>query len=134
MKKEINTVRSIPAFLAVLLLLLVSSSHIHFRYCLDGDEAPVSIHFEPYDLHSSEIDLVGGLAGADKSDIESELSLDAVRDKNATVSIEAIASFTSYSALVVSWSPISYLLYPPDTLPNKPATLLSLTRAPPALA
>ena len=108
MRKQINTVQSMPAFLAVLLLLIASSSHIHLRYCLDGDEAPVSIHFETNDSHPSEIDLISGIAEADQSDIESELS--------------------------VSLSPILFLLHPPETLPNKPATLLPLTRAPPVLA
>jgi hypothetical protein len=134
MKKQINTVQSIPAFLAVLLLLIASSSHIHLRYCLDGDEAPVSIHFETNDSHPSEIDLISGIAEADQSDIESELSLDTLRDKSSKISIDAVASFNSYSTVAVSLSPILFLLHPPETLPNKPATLRPLTRAPPVLA
>jgi len=54
MRKPFSTAQSIPAFLAVLLLLFASSSHIHLRYCLDGDEAPVSIHFETADSHPSD--------------------------------------------------------------------------------
>ena len=40
--------------LAVVLLIVTNFSHIHVRYCLDGEEAAVSIHLETENSHHGE--------------------------------------------------------------------------------
>ena len=71
MRRRLNTTQCLPAFLAVLLLVLVSSSHIHLRYCLDGAEAPISIHFESEETHTPEVATIDGLGEEELADVES---------------------------------------------------------------
>lgn len=136
MKKRYSTAQTIPAFLAVLLLLFTSSSHIHIRYCLDGEEAPVSIHFETDDSHPSDIDFVDGIAESDQADVESELSLDTLRDKSSKVSIDIdVVTLSSIYPLAAVTKSLNFFLFrESETLPSNPATLLPPSRAPPAIA
>ena len=128
MRKRFSTAQSIPAFLAVLLLLFASSSHIHLRYCLAGDEAPVSSHFETADSHPSDHTEV------DRADIESELSLDILIDKSFKLSIDAIALPNTYSLATVAKSQTLFVPRIREDIPDKPTTLLPPSRAPPAIA
>ena len=66
------------ALLAVSLLAVSNFSHIHVRYCLDGNEPSVSIHFETAEIHAEE-----NLEHSEDADVdvESELSLDTLLSK-----------------------------------------------------
>jgi len=130
MNRKFNTAQSIPAFLAVLLLLVASSSHIHLRYCLDGDEAPVSIHFESNDSHPSDVDI----ADSDQADIESELSLDILLEKSSKTSIDSVAFSNTYLSAVAAKPLTFFLPRANEALPSKPTTLLPPSRAPPVIA
>lgn len=133
MYRRFSTVQSIPAFLAVLLLLVASSSHIHLRYCLDGDEFPVSIHFETDDSHPSDVDIASGNAESDQADIESELSLDALLDKSSKTSVDALI-FSSINSLTIKTESLATSL--PrliESLPDRPAALFPPARAPPEI-
>ncbi len=128
-----NTVQSIPAYLALLLLLFASSSHIHLRYCLDGEEVPVSIHFESSDTHSRDSDSAHEIAGSDQADVENELSLDFVFGKVYKSSIEAIA-LSSINLLTLGTPSLAVPL--PILVVNFPEQRTSLyppSRAPPEI-
>jgi hypothetical protein len=128
-----NTVQSIPAYLALLLLLFAGSSHIHLRYCLDGDEVPVSIHFESSDTHSGDSDSAHEIAGSDQADVENELSLDLVFGKSYKSSIEAI-TLSSINLLTVGTPSLAVPL--PILVVNFPEQRTSLyppSRAPPEI-
>ena len=133
MNRRFKTAQSIPAFLAVLLLLVASSSHIHLRYCLDGDEFPVSIHFETDDSHPSDVDIASGNTESDQTDIESELSLDTLLDKNSKTSIDAVA-ITSINSLTIKTASLTSsqprLI---ESLPKRRAALSPPSRAPPEI-
>ena len=115
--------RSVVAMLAVALLVVTNFTHIHVRYCMDGKEPPVSIHFETAELHAEE--------HTDDNDVENELSLDTLLSKVFDDSVDhALANslilYTSSKTLV-------------STLPRASASLLNdgtyylpPPRAPPA--
>lgn len=139
MTKQYFQARNFPAFLAVLMLLLANSSHIHLRYCLDGDEAPVSIHFETSESHPgaqpegppSEFFALSEISA--DSDVEKELSLDPLLAKlfNAADSVALLFVFV----LPLSRGAKSaYLPDGHDAYPQKPQTLLPPSRAPPEVA
>lgn len=134
MNRRLSTAQSIPAFLAVLLLLVANSSHIHLRYCLDGDEAPVSIHFETDDSHPSDEDFASSIAESDQADFESELSLDTRFEKSSNTSIDTVAISNVYSPAATAKSLTLFIPQASESLPNKPATLLPPSRASPVIA
>ncbi len=121
--------RYIPAFAAVILLVFSSASHIHLRYCLDGGEAPVSVHFESKEAHSSAADAGGH--NTEKADIEAELTLEALLAKVAKLATDSIAvlpveftfTATDYAHAQV---PAEQVL-----APRHPARSLPPSRAPP---
>ncbi len=129
-----NTAQTIPAFLAVLLLLLANTSHIHLRYCLDGDEAPVSIHFETEDSHPESLPLADSPDESSLADVESELSLDTLLAKIFKASAESVAIPVYHLPPISAASQRAYLLLEHEALPDKPETFLPPTRAPPAIA
>ncbi len=134
MKKRINIMQSLPAFLAVLLLMFANSSHIHLRYCLDGAESSLSIHFENKEIHSSDLTTIDALDGEDLADIETELSIDSLLAKFSKSPIDslAIATFSFPSLTEITKS--SFQLVERQILPDKPDALSPPTRAPPAIA
>lgn len=134
MRKRFKTAQTLPAFLAALLLVLASSSHIHLRYCLDGDEAPISIHFETEDSHATSVDIANNIDESDKADIESELSLDTLLSKLSKSEIDSVAIPSIYVAEIQSESLISFALFGHQILPISRTTLLPPSRAPPAIA
>ncbi len=128
-----NTAQTIPAFLALLLLLLANTSHIHLRYCLDGDEAPLSIHFETDDSHPESLLLAGSPDELNLADVESELSLDTLLSKDFKASAESAAIPVSYLPTFTGASQIAHgLPFEQDAQPDKPETFLPPSRAPPA--
>ena len=134
MRRRLKTLQSLPAFLAVLLLVLANSSHIHLRYCLDGAEAPISIHFESGETHASEVATIDNLGEEDLADVESELSLDSLLAKFSKTPTDSLA-ISAFSYPLISDEPkISYQLVRREILPDKPESLLPPTRAPPAIA
>jgi len=134
MRRQFGIAQSLPAFLAATLLVLASSSHIHLRYCLDGDEAPVSIHFESSDTHLYEIAKISDLAEEDQADVEGELSLDTLLTKILDTVTNAVAVSTFYLQEIDGGSLNSPLLIGQEILPDSPETLLPPPRAPPAIA
>ncbi|MDP4744690.1 MAG: hypothetical protein NWS22_07635 [Porticoccaceae bacterium] len=134
MRRRLNTTQCLPAFLAVLLLVLVSSSHIHLRYCLDGAEAPISIHFESEETHAFEIATIDNLGEEDLVDIESELSLDSLLAKFSKTPTDSLAIFAFDLPAISTESKTSFQLVRRKILPDQPETLLPPTRAPPAIA
>lgn len=134
MRQRLSTMQSLPAFLAVLVLVLANSSHIHLRYCLDGAEAPVSIHFESEETHSSDIAGIDNSGEEDLTDIESELSLDSLLAKFSKTPTDSLAIFTFNMPAISEASKTPFLLIGREILPDKPETLLPPTRAPPAIA
>lgn len=134
MTRRNNTAQAIPAFLAVLLLLLANTSHIHLRYCLDGDEAPVSIHFETDDLHPESLLLANSPDESNLADVESELSLDTLLAKIFKASAESVAIPVYYLPLITRDSQRVYLFFEHEALLAKPELFLPPSRAPPAIA
>lgn len=129
-----NTAQALPAFLAVLLLLLANTSHIHLRYCLDGDEAPVSIHIETDDSHPASLLLADSPDESNLADVESELSLDTLLVKIFKASAESVALPVYYVPPITAASQRAWLLLEHEALPDKPESFLPPTRAPPAIA
>lgn len=129
-----NTAQTIPAFLAVFLLLLANTSHIHLRYCLDGGEAPVSIHFETEDSHPKSLVLADELAESDQADVESELSLETLLAKIFKVSAGFVPVPVYYLPPIFGPSHKAFLPLEHEALPDKPQTILPPNRAPPAIA
>ena len=134
MRKRFKTVQTLPAFLAALLLVLASSSHIHLRYCLDGDESPVSIHFETKNSHPGDLASADNVAEVGQADIESELSLDSLLAKTSKTPIDSIAISTFDTLAISQKSQSAFLLVGRETLPDRPEKLLPPSRAPPAIA
>ena len=134
MRKQYSIAKTLPAFLAAILLVFASSSHIHLRFCLDGDEPPVSIHFESEDLHSNEVATIDDGAGEDQADVEHELSLDTLLTKIFESAVDAVAVSTFYITDNTSKPQDSFLLIGREILPDRPESLLPPPRAPPALA
>lgn len=126
--------RSLPAFIAVCLLVLSSASHIHLRYCLDGDETPVSVHFESKDIHVQVIDGAEIAHPSDAADVESELSLDTLLAKlfkngpDSTVS----GNLTDFALVACSLQVITPVRH--ESLPNAPGSLSPPSRAPPTIS
>ena len=136
MKWRINTAQSLPAFLAVLLLVLANSSHIHLRYCLDGAEAPILIliHFAANESHVSDVSTVDGLGSEDLADVESELSLDSLLAKFSKTPMDSLAIFAFNFSAISAAAKTPVQLIGREILPDKPDTLLPPSRAPPAIA
>lgn len=133
MKWRINTAQSLPAFLAVLLLVLANSSHIHLRYCLDGAEAPILIHFAGNESHVSDVSTVDGLGSEDLADVESELSLDSLLAKFSKTPMDSLAIFAFNFPAISEAAKTPVQLIGREILPDKPDTLLPSSRAPPAI-
>ena len=134
MKRQINKLQSLSAFLAVLLLVFANSSHIHLRYCLDGAEAPISIHFESEETHTPEVATIDGLGEEELADVESELSLDSLLAKFSKTPTDSLAIFTFNLPAISEASQTPFQLVGREVLPDKPETLLPPARAPPAIA
>jgi len=121
--------RSAVSFVSVLLLLFSSVSHIHVRYCLDGNEPAVSIHFESEEVHAQNVHWEQELP-----DVESEFSLDTILAKLELGSISVVA-FNSFFYLS---TPHSTEKTKPEfispTYAGTPATLLPPSQAPPVIA
>jgi hypothetical protein len=136
MTKRTKTMQVVPAFLAAVLLVLANSSHIHLRYCLDGDEAPISIHFETENSHqtvSNEI-AVDELKSVDQADIESELSLDSLLAKISKTPTD-FQIISAYELPDFNWeSQVFVQLHEREILPDSPDSLQPPSRAPPAIA
>lgn len=134
MRWQINKLQSLPAFLAVLLLALANSSHIHLRYCLDGAEAPISIHFESEETHTPEVATIVGLGEEELADVESELSLDSLLAKVSKTPTDSLAIFAFNLPAISKASQTPFQLVRREILPDKPETLHPPVRAPPAIA
>ena len=134
MRRRASTAQYLPAFLAALLFVIAGSSHIHLRYCLDGDEAPVSIHIETEYSHPGDLATNGDLADADQADIESELSLDTLLSKFSKPLLDS-AEISNFEILAISRkSQNSFQLIGREILPDRLETRLPPSRAPPAIA
>ena len=131
MMKKIGLVRSIPAFLAALLLVFASSSHIHQRFCLDGDEVPISIHFESTDSHAKDTVNIDDLNEEDQADVESELSFDTLLSKIFKTTTVSIAVSTFHLPETTRKSQKSFMIIGRESLPDSPESLLPSSRAPP---
>jgi len=129
--KNLSIAKCLPAFAAALLLVLSSASHIHLKYCLDGAEAPVTVHFESKDSHSFYENDDGQIAG--KTDIESELSLDTVLAKLAKLSADSMAILPiEFSALAANTTQ-TIIQSELSLKPLQPHNFLPPSRAPPEL-
>jgi len=114
--------------LAVLLLIVTNVSHMHVRYCLDGQESAVSIHFETEHSHSGE-----DLDEQETSDIESELSLETLLSKMFDGSVLYVASnFYQIHAPIIEQPVV--LPQGDSILSGSPSFYLPPLRAPPAIA
>lgn len=114
--------------LAVVLLIVTNFSHIHVRYCLDGEETAVSFHFETEDSHHGE-----ELDGQESADIESELSLDTLLSKMFDGSALHVAS-NFYQLLSVTRTH-TLIAASNDSAPTESFPFyLPPLRAPPAVA
>ena len=114
--------------LAVVLLIVTNFSHIHVRYCLDGEEAAVSIHLETENSHHGE-----SLDEQEFADIESELSLDTLLSKMFDGSVFYVASnfYQTFSPTIRH----TVVLPQSDSVPSEPPPFcLPPLRAPPAIA
>ena len=114
--------------LAVVLLIVTNFSHIHVRYCLDGEEAAVSIHLETENSHHGE-----SLDEQEFADIESELSLDTLLSKMFDGSVLYVASnfYQTFSPTRTH----TVVLPQSDSVPSEsPSFYLPPPRAPPAVA
>lgn len=129
--KTLTVSKYVLAFSAAFLLVFSSASHIHLRYCLDGDEPPVSVHFESKDSHT-QIELAGEHS-ADKADFESELSLDTLLAKLSKLSADSVAILpTGFQPLTAIRT--QALLHPEFvSIPRQPFNFLPPSRAPPEL-
>ena len=134
MIRQLTSARSFPAFFAVFLLVFANASHIHLRYCLDGGEAPVSIHFETEDSHKSYVATSDNLAEEDLADIESELSLDSLLAKISKAPTDFFAISNYALPAFTQQTRISTQLVEREVLPDSPETLLPPSRAPPVIA
>jgi len=134
MNNRLSTAQSLPAFLAVLLLVLANSSHIHLRYCLHGAEAPISIHFEGEETHVSDVATIDSLGSEDLADVESELSLDSLLAKFSKTPTDSLAIFSFNFPAISEAAKTPFQLIGREILPDKPDTLLPPSRAPPAIA
>jgi hypothetical protein len=119
------------AFTAALLLVLSSSSHIHLKYCLDGDEAAVTVHFESKDSHS--FDEIGDGHNVDETDIEAELSLDTVLAKLAKLSADSMAMLPAEFSAPAASSTQAIIHSELSQIPLQPYPFLPPSRAPPEL-
>lgn len=128
--------RNFPAIFAAFMLLLANSSHIHLRYCLDGDEAPisVSVHFETHDSHPSDSVTVENLVEVDQVDIESELSLDTLLGKMSKTLADSVAVSTFDIPSISEGFQSPYVPISHEILPDRPTSLFPPPRAPPATA
>ena len=134
MRQRIKPIQSLPAFLAAVLLVFASSSHIHYRYCLDGAETLVSIHFESEETHSSDLAGIDDSGDEGLADIESEFSLDSLLSKFSKTPTDSLAIFTLYLPEITEASKALFQLIGRETQPDTPDTLLPPSRAPPAIA
>lgn len=133
MRRRLGTAQCLPAILAVLLLVFANSSHFHIRYCLDGAEAPISIHFESEETHASNVATIDNHGDDNLADIESELSIESLLTKlSKTPTDLAILAFNLHSISEASKTP--FQIVGREILPDKPVTLLPPARAPPAIA
>ena len=134
MRQRIKPIQSLPAFLAAVLLVFASSSHIHYRYCLDGAETLVSIHFESEETHSSDLAGTDNSGEEDLADIESELSLDSLLAKFSKTPTDSLVILTFSLPTISEAAKTSFQLIGREILPDKPETFLPPARAPPAIA
>lgn len=116
------------------MLLLANSSHIHLSYCLDGDEAPVSVHFETRDSHPGDLATVENLVEVDQVDIESELSLDTLLGKLSKTLADSVAVSTFHIPSISEDFPSPYVPIGREILPDRPTALFPPPRTPPATA
>ena len=133
MKWRTSTAQSIPAFLAVLLLVIANSSHIHLRYCFDGAEAPISILFGGEETHVSGVAPAENFGTEDQADFESELSLESLLAKLSKTPTDSLAIFAFNLPAISRASITLFQLIGYEILPDKLGTLLPPSRAPPTL-
>lgn len=127
-KRQNSHIQSALGILAVLLLLISNVSHMHVRYCLDGQEATVSIHFENESSHADEIH-----DETETLDVETELKLDTLLSKVFDgTSVAVVNSFTTH--FFTNPKQPRPLSAGPIFVPTNPAFLLPPLRAPPAIA
>jgi hypothetical protein len=126
--RRTSRIQNAFGMLAVVLLIVTNFSHIHVRYCLDGEEAAVSIHLETENSHHGE-----SLDEQEFADIESELSLDTLLSKMFDGSVLYVAS-----NFYQTFSPArrhTVVLPQSDSVPSEsPPFYLPPLRAPPAIA
>ena len=134
MRMQSSIARNFPAIFAAFMLLLANSSHIHLRYCLDGDEAPISVHFETHDSHPSDLVTVENLVEVDQVDIESELSLDTLLGKLSKTLADSVADSTFHIPSFSEGFQSPYVPVGREVLPDRPTSLFPPPRAPPATA
>ncbi len=121
--------RSAVSFVAVAFLLFSSIAHIHVRYCLDGNEPVVSIHFENENTHVENAHLE-----QESSDVENEFSLDTVLSKLELNSISfAILNSFYYLSIPSDTGKLAKPELSPTFHTGIPATLLPPSQAPPVI-
>jgi len=126
--RQSSQIQSAVGILAVLLLLIGNISHMHVRYCFDGQEAAVSIHFENGSSHADDI-----RDETETLDVETELKLDTLLSKLFDGGNVAVAgSFSSRFSAITKQQ--GSLPAGPVFVPKNPASLLPPLRAPPATA
>jgi len=120
---------SVIGIAAMVLLLVANISHIHVKYCLDGQEPSISLHFETSDAHELALE-----DGESSNDIESELSIDALQAKFSDNSADLFIN-TFFYLLSTPQNYHQVVTLPIDSfLPQEPASFLPPPRAPPAIA
>jgi len=113
----------------MVLLLVANISHIHVKYCLDGQEPSISLRFETSDAHELALE-----DGESSNDIESELSIDAPQAKFFDSSADLFIN-TFFYLLSIPQSYHQVVALPTDSfIPQEPASFLPPPRAPPAIA
>lgn len=113
--------------LAVLLFVTTNFSHIHIRYCFDGQESPVSIHIESEKSHSFD-----SFGEENVSDIENELYLNTLITKSFNDSV--LHSPIHQSLSLIRKTTQKYSHSHESIIPETPASFLPPQRAPPLKA
>lgn len=113
--------------LAVLLFVTTNFSHIHIRYCLDGEESPVTIHFESENTHP-----IDSLGEDNVSDIENELYLKTLITKSFDDSV--LHNPIHQSLSLIRKTTQKYSHSHESIIPETPASFLPPQRAPPLKA
>lgn len=113
-------------YFATLLLVLAGVGNIHNHWCFDGQEPPLTVHFENFNNHTEHEE------GIDIVDVESESIPGTLLVKNQTQDGQVFVLALSLLISLQAPQRLRHVDHADLIVPREPFSVLPPSRAPPA--